>query len=135
MLLSQVVLWNACTGQSYSSQDDRCPLLDIGMLVGEGNIYANLQRDGPPSRLSFDLDDPSKWQPFFSPRTFPAPRAGRMVSLQEATLVYTPTSRTFVLELEEQLLDTLKRNVRRWRARRTATSFNAEVGGYMRGTL
>lgn len=126
-----IVFWNPCTGLGFSSHDERCPLQDIGMLVGVNNVYANLQAAGPPSKLSFDLDNPKHWQPFYT-RAFPAPEPGAMVSVQSASLTYTPTSKGFVLELEEQLMDSLKRYIRRWRARRATTSFNAEVSGETR---
>lgn len=123
---SDVVLWNPCTGLGYSMHDERCPLQDVGMLVSNRNLYVNLQTAGHVSKLSFDLDNPKNWLPFFT-RAFPLPEPGKMPSVQASALTYSPTSKTFVLELEEQMLDSLKRYIRRWRARRATTSFSAEV--------
>ena len=120
------MLWNPSTGQGYSSQDERCPLQDVSMLVGMSNMYANIQAHGKLSQLSFNLENAREWLPFYSP-LYPHPAPGKLSSIQPASLRYTPTSKTFVLELEEQLQDTLKRYIRRWRAKRSTTSFNAEV--------
>ena len=50
------VLWNASTGTGYALNDTKCPLMDVGMLVTDNQIYANVSVDGHPSKLRFDID-------------------------------------------------------------------------------
>ena len=168
------VLWNASTGTGYALNDTKCPLMDVGMLVTDNQIYANVSVDGHPSKLRFDVDaDNGKmWRPFFSESSFTGsgtmaqPPETDIPTVQDFHLEYPPTSDDYVrkvsaeydvvycikaflsagakltrfplclhncsllTQLESELMETLKTEVRDWRSSRTATSFNPEAGMY-----
>ena len=45
--------------------DPMIPLKKIWSIVGEHNVWANIQETGAtPALIDFDLDNPTKWKPF-----------------------------------------------------------------------
>ena len=130
-LTQEIVMWNASTGTAYALSDDKCPLLDIGCICVRDNIYANIQKVGKPGEVSMDVNDVKMWKPFFNER-FQYPQEG-LHSKQEKRLVYTTPSTSFAEELQDELLETLKRDIRRWR--RGATGFKGETSNRLRALL
>ncbi|GMI38844.1 hypothetical protein TrCOL_g10233 [Triparma columacea] len=126
-----VAFWNASTGVAYAIDDDKCPLLDIGCIVSKENVWANVQKFGRPSEVSLDFNDKKCWKPLFGDR-FPYPEGG-LHSLQERRLTYTSPSTSFAEELQDELNETLKRDIRRWR--RGATGFKGETSNRLRALL
>ena len=126
-----VTMWNASTGVAYTLEDEKCPLLDIGCIVNKENVWANVQKFGRPSEVSLDFNDKMSWKPLFGDR-FPWPEGG-LPSLQEKRLHYTTPSTSFAEELQDELTETLKRDIRRWR--RGATGFKGETSNRLRALL
>ena len=80
--------------------------------------------------LSYDLSDGSKWRPFFS-KAFPASNIDLARSVQRTKLSYPEPDHARAGEIEDELIEGLKREVRRWRAgtrNASHTSFNIEAG-------
>ncbi|CAM9309130.1 unnamed protein product [Chrysoparadoxa australica] len=121
--VSSIVFWNSCTGEGYDRHDRRCPLTEIGCLVSENNVWANVQRVGRPWELNFDLSNTKCWRPFFSEPLNPKPP---MPTVQ-AALSYRQTEHQFVYEVEELIRETIKKEMRAWRANRSHTAFNADI--------
>lgn len=63
-----VELWNPMNGECYSfgdmNEDPVCPLKKIWLIVGQENVWANIQLDEIPSLVSWDLNNPKMWSPF-----------------------------------------------------------------------
>ncbi|CAM9139827.1 unnamed protein product, partial [Phaeothamnion confervicola] len=119
-------LWNASTGEGYDARDPRCPLSDIATVVSRYNVWANVQRSGRPREMSFDINDPTCWRSFFSWPANPAPP--QPPPSMQPPLHYRPTDAALCYEVEELIREGIKREMRRWRARRGVTAFNAGVG-------
>ena len=49
-------------------QNVNCQLKSIGWIIGEENIWANVQKITDPSLCEFDLKNTSHWRPFFNKR-------------------------------------------------------------------
>ena len=45
--------------------DPTCQLKEVGCVIGEHNIWANIQKNGNPSVIDWDLDNKRYWSPFF----------------------------------------------------------------------
>ncbi len=106
-------IWNASTGESYHYRDNYCPLQSVGCLVNANNIWANIQPNAQPSRISFDLSNTSNWKPFFH-KGFPHPG---LSSIQPENLIYIPTNKIEVLDIQEKIERTLKEKIMEWRPR------------------
>ena len=104
------VLWNASTGTGYALNDTKCPLMDVGMLVTDNQIYANVSVDGHPSKLRFDVesDNGKMWRPFFSESSFTGsgtmaqPSETDIPTVQDFHLEYPPTSDDYVRKVSAQ---------------------------------
>lgn len=47
-------------------EDQACPLKSIGCVFDDKNIYINIQKSDDPAEISFNIDDPKKWEPFLT---------------------------------------------------------------------
>ncbi len=109
------MFYNACTGDHYDQTDTLCPLKDIGCIFNESNVWANIQVNGDPSRIHFNLSDASAWRPLFTPR-FPMKAAE---SLQVEQLEYSigatdsDVAKTMEADIETAITD----NIAKWRKR------------------
>jgi len=126
-----VSLWNASSGIAYAKEDERCPMTMIGCLVTRENIYANVQKSGKPCEMSMDVNDTKCWKTFYSD-VFPAPM-NPLPSIQEPVLKYRPVNKLFAEELQDELTETLKRDIRRWR--RGPTSFKGDASNRLKALL
>ncbi|XP_022245376.1 coiled-coil and C2 domain-containing protein 2A-like isoform X2 [Limulus polyphemus] len=115
----EILVWNATQGQHFSVRESFSPLQRVGCLISPDNIWANIQKDDHPSRISFEINQARDWQPFFT-RRFPNPG---LSSVQPEVLVYTPTDPRFVRQLQEKIETYIKESIMRWR-RKYRTSWN-----------
>lgn len=129
------VLWNASTGEGFNVKDPRCPIQNIGMLAARENVWANVQKVNEPCKLNWEIENNLKsWKPFFNP-LFPRATAGKLPSVQLERPFYPETSRELVVQVETDINETLKIQIRRWRSRRFTTSFNTDAGYKLRKIL
>ncbi|CAM9501087.1 unnamed protein product [Ectocarpus fasciculatus] len=118
-------IWKPSTAEGFDARDTRCPLIDIACVASQENVWACLRRNVRPCDLNLDLADSKTWTPFFSSPANPAPAQG-YTSIQE-DIAYRPTQQSFVYEVEDLVREALKRDIRRWRSKRSHTAFNADV--------
>ncbi|CAM9149740.1 unnamed protein product, partial [Hapterophycus canaliculatus] len=118
-------IWKPSTSEGFDARDVRCPLVDIACVASQENVWACLHRNVRPCDLNLDLFDRKTWAPFFSSPANPAPVQG-YTSIQE-DMAYRPTQQSFVYEVEDLVREALKREIRRWRSKRSHTAFNADV--------
>ena len=87
--LPNIELWNPMTGECYTfdrqqassasalaksstsanatrENDPRCPLKKIWCVVGQENVWANIQPEDNPVLLNFDLGDKTHWAQFLT---------------------------------------------------------------------
>eukprot|EP01029_Cantina_marsupialis_P017745 TRINITY_DN39_c0_g3_i3.p1 TRINITY_DN39_c0_g3~~TRINITY_DN39_c0_g3_i3.p1 ORF type:complete len:592 (+),score=185.44 TRINITY_DN39_c0_g3_i3:482-2257(+) len=128
---AQGTLYNACSGESYDVRSKQCPLTNVSMIATETNLFANIQREEIPHKMSWILDDATCWNPLFSGAS-PLLR-----SLQPANglLRYTPTPAENVKDIQSDIYETLKLNIRQWRSHRQATRFNGSISETLRDIL
>jgi len=120
-----VIFWNASTGHGYSSKDELCPLLDIACIISEDNIYANIQKYGHPFQISYDFETNQKaWRPLFTSK-FPKPE--NLPTVQERRLRYTKASQSMKNEVANLIIQTIKKDMRRWRSKKSHTAFNQDA--------
>ncbi|TMW56288.1 hypothetical protein Poli38472_008936 [Pythium oligandrum] len=128
------VLWNASTGVGYSVLDDRCPMLDVSLVVSSDNVYANLQQVKRLVDLNWEIETNLKaWKPFFN-TTFKKEQAS-LPNIQPRDLQYAETPSELVQQVESELRETLKLEIRRWRSTRFTTTFNIDLSIKLRTVL
>lgn len=125
----QYMIWNPGTGQYYNVHDNFCPLISVGCVINDENIFANVQQYEKPAQMNFDLNNSSHWAPFYS-RKFPNQHLG---SIQPETLFYF-TAKKNVVELQEKLEQHLKNKIMEWRSR-YITRWNRHCTQIMRRLL
>lgn len=121
----EVVFVNASCGTCFLNSDEKCPLQEIHTIVGKNNIWANIQRANHPSHLRYDLNDLQNWDPFFN-INFPFPQSG-LSSIQPSSIYYRETERSYVLQVERELLKSIRLSLRRWRSKSSITTFHSET--------
>jgi hypothetical protein len=61
-------LWNPMNGECYTfgsfNEDPVCPMKKLWLVVGQENVWANIQEEDIPAILSWDLNNPKMWCPF-----------------------------------------------------------------------
>ncbi len=124
-------LWNASTGMGYNVLDELCPLRDVGCLVSDKNIWANLQPTGAPWKVRFNLAAGADWMPFWS-ASFPL---RELPSLQADVPQYPRTRREFVTVLEAEIGEALKQEFRYLRKKRFHTRLNQSVARQLKPLL
>jgi hypothetical protein len=119
---------NPCSGTVHSAADKNCPLIEIACLITPYNIYANIQADGRPHMLNYNVLNRTHWRPFFGPQ-FPFPSQG-LTSIQEI-VPFTPTSQLLCVQIEKEIKSAIKSNFRQWRSKRvrSVTTFHTDACG------
>mmetsp|Transcript_30493 Transcript_30493/g.44837 ORF Transcript_30493/g.44837 Transcript_30493/m.44837 type:complete len:716 (-) Transcript_30493:374-2521(-) len=117
------IIWDAKTGSAYTACDPSCPARNITTLVDCENVYANLLPATSPHLMTFDLSIRKAWKPFYSER-FPPPTVP-LPSIQEASLSYTEPDHDLAIELQDELQETIRMELRR--CRRRPTSFKGDI--------
>lgn len=117
-----VQFWDASSSKVYALEDEDCPLQNVWCLIDNENVYANLQKDGVPSQLSFNLGDRRCWMPLFPPQL---PFSLNLGSIQENSLSYSDSNHEAAIKLQDELTHQIKTSIRSWR--RGLTKFRNEV--------
>ena len=129
---SQMTLWNAQTGKVYKSDDPACPLTSVGCVFNDQNIWANVQPYEKPGELSWALEDPKCWRPFFGVRGFEAPAV--LQSVQDARLQFKRTTDEYRSNVEREVEDRLQREFEILRGHRV-TDWNRSAGNKLKPLL
>lgn len=56
---------NKLTYMDTRQDDPICPLKHVYSIVGEDNVYANIQTFDFPIGMDFDIDNPKQWKKLF----------------------------------------------------------------------
>lgn len=125
---SNYVVVNPCNGTVHSAADKNCPLIEIACLVTPYNIWANIQADGRPHALNYDVLNRACWRPFFG-QQLPFPTQG-LASIQEI-VTFTPTPQLLCVQIEKEVRSAIKSNFRKWRSKRvrSVTTFHPDACG------
>ncbi|KAK7488454.1 hypothetical protein BaRGS_00020239, partial [Batillaria attramentaria] len=123
-------IWNSATGKRFSVLDNYCPLQSVGCLVNNENIWANVHQYEKPAQMNFNVNDTAAWRPFFS-RSYPSPGLG---TIQPEALIYHPSDKGYVLDLQEKIEQLLKNKIMEWRSR-FITRWNRHCTQIMRRLL
>lgn len=63
-----IELWNPMNGECYAfgsfNEDPVCPLKRLWFVVGQENVWANIQEDEIPAILNWELENVRMWCPF-----------------------------------------------------------------------
>ncbi|KAG2465988.1 C2D2A protein, partial [Polypterus senegalus] len=110
---NKFIIWNPSRGQFYSQYETFCPLQSVGCLVNADNVWFNIQQYDSPMRMNFDVSKSKFWKPFFT-------KSGshpNLCSIQPEELIYYPTDKTAVAELQDRIEKLLKEKITEWRPR------------------
>ena len=119
------------------------PLLSIGMLINEDNLWANIQDHEQPHLMLFDLQNKKQWRPFFDEK-FTKPD---LSTCQQEDLAYSPINFEQAERMESEITETLQQDLRQCRedefgkhgglSKRGGvyTRFDQSVAKAMKGTL
>jgi coiled-coil and C2 domain-containing protein 2A len=124
------LLWDATSGDCYSTSDFNCPLKDIGCVVTGENVWANLQRFGDPARMHFGFHDNKAWRPFYGPKDNPPP----IKTVQAATIEYSPPNEDYARRIQRKIETEVVQKFQTWR-RRFVTKWNRPCGRKLRDLL
>ncbi|XP_030387639.1 coiled-coil and C2 domain-containing protein 2A [Scaptodrosophila lebanonensis] len=99
------------TGKRYSVKDVYCPLTRVYCVVGQQNIFYNIQEETRISMTNFDFNDAACWLPLFGKRKA-TPQGG----VQKLDYVF---KRSYELrELQKQIERKVMKKISAWRATR-----------------
>lgn len=85
--------------------DPTCQLREVGCIIGEDNIWANVQKHSHPALIEWDLDNKRHWKPFLTKKS----RAkliqdeGEEFSVQTEDLIYTEEARDNLTHQEDDI--------------------------------
>ncbi|CAF0923544.1 unnamed protein product [Adineta steineri] len=105
--------WSISDGQDASTLDTWNPIQSIYLLANQENVWANIQDQDLPSRMSFDVTNTKQWRPFFD-RSFPRENA-LWTSVQPNDLHYEATRGDDVILLEKSIYEILRDKFIEWR--------------------
>merc|ERR1712226_810126 len=103
------------TGVCYLTSDPFCPLLSVGCLIDETNVYGNVQAFDEPYRVDFNVGDEKKWRPFFGPKF--TPPTTPLASVQPESLVYEKPSEDRRLQIQDRIERKVRDKLMEWRPR------------------
>nr|XP_025035558.1 protein CC2D2B isoform X4 [Pelodiscus sinensis] len=104
-------LWNPLNGQCYKQFDAFCPLQSVDCLINWENVWFNAQQNSSPMCVSFDISKEGFWRQFL-PYNF---QCIKPQTVQPKEILYTPTNRSTVEELQNRIEKTLKNKMMEWR--------------------
>ena len=118
---TDITFWNACTGDGFLKNDDLCTL-KVATIANEDNVWLNIHEEERISRMNFDLNDSSRWRPFFGHKFVKEDLGNDLGSVQIPDLTYTKPDLEFVEMVQRQIDRTLKDDFREWRTKRKLTT-------------
>ncbi|KAL9654001.1 hypothetical protein ABK040_014210 [Willaertia magna] len=120
--LRDKLLWlcNPATGEKYLIDDPLCPLKEVHIIFSQNNVWANVQKESQPSKMSFDLNDISKFYPLYSVERDLRKAIAREVldqkgKVQYKKLLYKKTPQEKALHLEQDIRRTIESKFSGWR--------------------
>ncbi|KYO42287.1 protein CC2D2B isoform A [Alligator mississippiensis] len=104
-------LWNPLNGQCYKPFDAFCPLQSVDCLFDWENVWFNTQRNSSPMDVNFDISKEGFWK-----QLLPYNYQHKITqTVQPKEILYTPTSKSMVEELQNRIEKTLKNKIMEWR--------------------
>ncbi|XP_025069070.1 protein CC2D2B [Alligator sinensis] len=104
-------LWNPLNGQCYKPFDAFCPLQSVDCLIDWENVWFNTQRNSSPVDVNFDISKEGFWK-----QLLPYNYQHKITqTVQPKEILYTPTSKSMVEELQNRIEKTLKNKIMEWR--------------------
>jgi hypothetical protein len=139
---STVLLINASKCASYYATDDSCPLVSIGMVASQYNMWANIQPFTEPWRMNFNFDDPTAWAPFFtsSRGDYSGTSGGRphpgsaILPPCQSPLIYRTPDVKLASALEVEITGAINSALRSWRPR-YVTHVRGDVSSSLKAML
>ncbi|KNC98997.1 uncharacterized protein SPPG_09335 [Spizellomyces punctatus DAOM BR117] len=110
-ILKEWKLWDPVDGTVWTVKDALCPLIEIGQLFDQDNVWVNIQQQADPARMSFNLRDNRSWRPLFH-RAFPKPE-GPSLQLEEP--IYKTPDLAKLHEIEGRLERAIIAGIETWR--------------------
>jgi hypothetical protein len=135
-----VLLVNASKRMCYFATDDSCPLISIGMVASQYNMWANIQPYTEPWRMNFNFDDPTSWSPFFTSGARDGTSGGRphpglsLLPPFQSPLVYRTPDVKLASALEVEISGAINSALRAWRPR-YVTHVRGDVSSSLKAML
>ncbi|KAJ3083127.1 Coiled-coil and C2 domain-containing protein 2A, partial [Quaeritorhiza haematococci] len=109
-----VLVMNPVSGEMFKPKEPHIPLREVWCMFNADNIWYNIQKRCDPGQVSWNLDDPASWRPFFS-KQFPKPSYN---SIQLDYLDYAEMKEAHAKKLEMELEKILIAKIEEWREQR-----------------
>uniref|UniRef100_A0A182M9E0 C2 domain-containing protein n=1 Tax=Anopheles culicifacies TaxID=139723 RepID=A0A182M9E0_9DIPT len=116
-----------CSGKKYSSTDTYCPLNRIYLIVGQDNIWGNIQKENRVFLTQLDVRKSGYWRALFN--RFNEPPVG---CVQEVSFPFREALPA--KELQRAIERKLMRKIASWRTHRK-TVWNRFISDHLRSTL
>ncbi|XP_069467483.1 protein CC2D2B [Ambystoma mexicanum] len=111
--LFEYLLWNPMNGQCHKQFDAFCPLQSIDCLITADNVWFNVQQNSSPMSVKFDISKETQWKPLFTKNVLHTSKS----TWQESEIVYVPTNKSMVEDLEKRVERTIKNKLMEWRSK------------------
>jgi coiled-coil and C2 domain-containing protein 2A len=146
-----IKLWDANRNMVYARDPDprgarteplsACPLLTVGCVFDDNNLWANIQLFERPAEMSWIFNDPKCWKPFFAPegvatslaRGFKAPKTLQSLQVPDQ-LEYRRTAEEYRANLESEVEERLRKEFEDARGHRP-TDWNSSVSRTLKEIL
>uniref|UniRef100_A0A182YDH3 C2 domain-containing protein n=1 Tax=Anopheles stephensi TaxID=30069 RepID=A0A182YDH3_ANOST len=116
-----------CSGKKYSSTDTYCPLNRIYLIVGQTNVWGNIQKENRVFLTQLDVRKSGYWRSLFN--RFHEPPVG---CVQESGFPFREALPA--KELQRAIERKLMRKIASWRTHRK-TVWNRYISDHLRSTL
>lgn len=131
----RVLAYDPVSGKRYDVARDAAvlPLVSVGSLFDETNVWANVQAEQHPWDIDYDLDDRSSWLPLFSSRMVRAAYEGPALACVQPPVTYYKIPRRYFEERAAEVERIIERHFEKWRSEPTTWDYG--VGGALRECL
>ncbi|ODN05565.1 Coiled-coil and C2 domain-containing protein 2A [Orchesella cincta] len=129
-LKNAVLIWNACTGDYFHSNDNFCPLQRVWAAIGKLNVWAYTGEGERPHQVDWDVGKSKCWSPLF-PRPVPE---NKIPCIQIAATRYKPADQVQANSLAQRIERNLKEVFMKWRTT-TKTNWNRYCSATLRRLL
>jgi coiled-coil and C2 domain-containing protein 2A len=131
-IIDQELVWNPVTGECYNirNEAEACPLVSIGCVFDERDVWANVQPSAEPARINFYFENLNYWRPLFN-RQFS--RGEFLRRTLQTPVNYFRVPEDHFVDRAQRIERAVERQFERWR--RLQTRWNYGVSHILRDML
>jgi hypothetical protein len=121
------------TGDVFPTDDPRCGLTEVAMVVSDDQVWGNVQLSGTPYRMVWNLDDERAWMPLFKKEH--EQKLRNIPTIQRSHLnLGDECPEELVVQVELDVRRKMQNLLREWRKDR-GLRFDKGVAGHLKSVL